>query len=54
MGSRTAVLTGGASGLDLVTARHLNKAGQSIVLVGRDTTHPGRRRQPAGPGPGGH
>ncbi|MCI4043856.1 SDR family NAD(P)-dependent oxidoreductase [Streptomyces sp. TRM75563] len=38
MSSRTAVVTGGASGLGLVTARHLIKAGQSVVLVGRDAT----------------
>jgi NAD(P)-dependent dehydrogenase (short-subunit alcohol dehydrogenase family) len=38
MSSGTAVITGGASGLGLVTARHLVKAGQSVVLVGRDAT----------------
>ncbi|WP_097867281.1 SDR family NAD(P)-dependent oxidoreductase [Streptomyces sp. rh34] len=38
MSSATAVITGGASGLGLVTARHLIKAGQSVVLVGRDAT----------------
>ncbi|MFC6881459.1 MULTISPECIES: SDR family NAD(P)-dependent oxidoreductase [Actinomadura] len=36
MNSGTTVITGGASGLGLVTARHLVKAGQSVVLVGRD------------------
>ncbi|MDT8913654.1 SDR family NAD(P)-dependent oxidoreductase [Amycolatopsis sp. PS_44_ISF1] len=36
MSSATTVITGGASGLGLVTARHLVKAGQSVVLVGRD------------------
>ncbi|MFJ3197687.1 SDR family NAD(P)-dependent oxidoreductase [Streptomyces griseoviridis] len=38
MSGRTAVVTGGASGLGLVTARHLVRAGQSVVLVGRDAT----------------
>ncbi|MFH8558344.1 SDR family NAD(P)-dependent oxidoreductase [Streptomyces celluloflavus] len=38
MSSGTAVITGGASGLGLVTARHLIKAGQNVVLVGRDAT----------------
>lgn len=38
MSSGTAVITGGASGLGLVTARHLVKAGRSVVLVGRDAT----------------
>lgn len=32
----TVVITGGASGLGLVMARHLIKAGQRVVLVGRD------------------
>ncbi|MGW0595191.1 SDR family NAD(P)-dependent oxidoreductase [Streptosporangium sp. NPDC002607] len=36
MSSKTAVITGGGSGLGLVTARHLIKAGQTVVLVGRD------------------
>ncbi|MFD6274940.1 SDR family NAD(P)-dependent oxidoreductase [Streptomyces sp. NPDC060209] len=36
MSSATTVITGGASGLGLVTARHLVEAGQSIILVGRD------------------
>ncbi|GAA1698373.1 SDR family NAD(P)-dependent oxidoreductase [Streptomyces yatensis] len=36
MSSATTVVTGGASGLGLVTARHLVKAGQSVILVGRD------------------
>ncbi|MEU9187781.1 SDR family NAD(P)-dependent oxidoreductase [Streptomyces sp. NPDC048484] len=36
--NKTAVITGGASGLGLVTARHLIKAGQNVVLVGRDAT----------------
>ncbi|MFI8817607.1 MULTISPECIES: SDR family NAD(P)-dependent oxidoreductase [unclassified Streptomyces] len=38
MSSKTAVITGGAPGLGRVTARHLIKAGQSVVLVGRDAT----------------
>ncbi|MEV7436086.1 SDR family NAD(P)-dependent oxidoreductase [Streptomyces griseoviridis] len=38
MSGRTAVVTGGASGLGLVTARHLVRAGQRVVLVGRDAT----------------
>ncbi|MEV6081593.1 SDR family NAD(P)-dependent oxidoreductase [Streptomyces sp. NPDC052069] len=38
MSSKTAVITGGAPGLGLVTARHLIQAGQSVVLVGRDAT----------------
>ncbi|MFE7119035.1 SDR family NAD(P)-dependent oxidoreductase [Streptomyces sp. NPDC057654] len=32
----TTVITGGSSGLGLVTARHLVAAGQDVVLVGRD------------------
>ncbi|MFD7662901.1 SDR family NAD(P)-dependent oxidoreductase [Streptomyces sp. NPDC059788] len=32
----TTVITGGSSGLGLVTARHLVEAGQRVVLVGRD------------------
>ncbi|WP_026403416.1 SDR family NAD(P)-dependent oxidoreductase [Actinomadura rifamycini] len=36
MSVKTAVITGGASGLGLVMARHLIKAGQNVVLVGRD------------------
>ncbi|GLU48684.1 hypothetical protein Nans01_30350 [Nocardiopsis ansamitocini] len=36
MDSRTTVITGGASGLGLVMARHLVGAGHSVVLVGRD------------------
>ncbi|MGW5866461.1 SDR family NAD(P)-dependent oxidoreductase [Streptomyces sp. NPDC055239] len=36
-GSGTAVVTGGSSGLGLVTARHLVEAGRSVVLIGRDT-----------------
>ncbi|KOG88883.1 SDR family NAD(P)-dependent oxidoreductase [Streptomyces varsoviensis] len=32
----TTVITGGSSGLGLVTARHLVAAGQRVVLVGRD------------------
>ncbi|WP_236795045.1 SDR family NAD(P)-dependent oxidoreductase [Amycolatopsis sp. GM8] len=38
MSGRTAVITGGASGLGLVMARHLIKAGLNVVLVGRDET----------------
>lgn len=38
MRSGTTVITGGSSGLGLVTARHLVKAGQSIILVGRNAT----------------
>ncbi|MFD3488830.1 SDR family NAD(P)-dependent oxidoreductase [Streptomyces sp. NPDC058665] len=38
MSSKTAVITGGASGLGLVTARQLVKAGHSVVLVGRDAS----------------
>ncbi|MET9860691.1 SDR family NAD(P)-dependent oxidoreductase [Streptomyces smyrnaeus] len=38
MSSGTAVITGGASGLGLVTARRLTRAGRSVVLVGRDAT----------------
>ncbi|MFI6735185.1 SDR family NAD(P)-dependent oxidoreductase [Nonomuraea sp. NPDC050451] len=33
---RTAVITGGAGGLGLVTARHLSRAGMDVVLVGRN------------------
>ncbi|MFE4453270.1 SDR family NAD(P)-dependent oxidoreductase [Streptomyces sp. NPDC056796] len=36
MSGTTTVITGGSSGLGLVTARHLVEAGQSVVLVGRD------------------
>ncbi|MEU9603206.1 SDR family NAD(P)-dependent oxidoreductase [Streptomyces sp. NPDC048057] len=36
MTRRTAVVTGAAGGLGLVTARHLARAGYGIVLVGRD------------------
>ncbi|MGW7600492.1 SDR family NAD(P)-dependent oxidoreductase [Streptomyces antimycoticus] len=36
MSSTTTVITGGASGLGLVTAHHLVKAGHSVILVGRD------------------
>lgn len=38
MSGKTAVITGGASGLGLVTARRLAKAGHSVVLVGRDAS----------------
>ncbi|MGW6603441.1 SDR family NAD(P)-dependent oxidoreductase [Streptomyces sp. NPDC055036] len=38
MSSKTAVITGGASGLGSVTARQLVKAGHSVVLVGRDAS----------------
>ncbi|OON71844.1 SDR family NAD(P)-dependent oxidoreductase [Streptomyces tsukubensis] len=36
MSGATTVITGGASGLGLVMARHLVKAGRSVTLVGRD------------------
>lgn len=36
MTSKTTVITGGGSGLGLVTARHLIKTGQSVILVGRN------------------
>ncbi|WP_043626358.1 hypothetical protein [Nonomuraea candida] len=38
MSSETAVITGGASGLGLVIARHPAQAGYGVVLVGRDAT----------------
>lgn len=38
MSSKTTVITGGGSGLGLVTARRLVEAGYSVVLVGRDAT----------------
>ncbi|MER7697969.1 MULTISPECIES: SDR family NAD(P)-dependent oxidoreductase [unclassified Streptomyces] len=38
MSSGTAVVTGGSSGLGLVTARRLVGTGRSVVLVGRDAT----------------
>ncbi|WEH33396.1 SDR family NAD(P)-dependent oxidoreductase [Streptomyces sp. AM 4-1-1] len=38
MSSGTVVITGASSGLGLVMARHLIKAGRSVVLVGRDVT----------------
>ncbi|GAA2692446.1 SDR family NAD(P)-dependent oxidoreductase [Streptomyces lunalinharesii] len=38
MSSGTTVITGGASGLGLVMARRLIKAGRSVVLIGRDAT----------------
>ncbi|MGJ6965647.1 SDR family NAD(P)-dependent oxidoreductase [Streptosporangium sp. G11] len=33
---KTAIITGGAGGLGLVTARHLARAGMDVVLVGRN------------------
>ena len=36
MSSRTVVITGGAGGLGLVTARHLVRAGTDVILVGRN------------------
>ncbi|MDJ1130710.1 SDR family NAD(P)-dependent oxidoreductase [Streptomyces iconiensis] len=36
MSAETVVVTGGASGLGLVTARHLVRAGKDVILVGRD------------------
>lgn len=36
MNRKTTVITGGSSGLGLVTARHLIAAGHDIILVGRD------------------
>ncbi|MGW4202704.1 SDR family NAD(P)-dependent oxidoreductase [Streptomyces sp. NPDC004726] len=36
MSGKTTVITGGSSGLGLATARHLARAGHSVVLVGRD------------------
>ncbi|MEO7067415.1 MAG: SDR family NAD(P)-dependent oxidoreductase [Rhodanobacter sp.] len=36
MNRKTTVITGGSSGLGLVTARHLIAAGQDVILVGRD------------------
>lgn len=36
MSSQTTVITGGAGGLGLVTARHLVQAGMDVVLVGLD------------------
>ncbi|OKH99663.1 short-chain dehydrogenase [Streptomyces sp. CB02923] len=36
MSTATTVITGGGSGLGLVTARHLTEAGQTVILVGRD------------------
>ncbi|MEU5977144.1 SDR family NAD(P)-dependent oxidoreductase [Streptomyces sp. NPDC047315] len=38
MTRRTAVVTGAAGGLGLVTARHLARAGYDVVLVGRDAS----------------
>jgi NAD(P)-dependent dehydrogenase (short-subunit alcohol dehydrogenase family) len=38
MSVKTAVITGGAGGLGLVTARHLAQQGLDVVLVGRDAT----------------
>ncbi|WP_113702299.1 SDR family NAD(P)-dependent oxidoreductase [Nonomuraea lactucae] len=36
MSPKTVVITGGAGGLGLVTARHLVRAGAEVILVGRD------------------
>ncbi|WP_399896408.1 SDR family NAD(P)-dependent oxidoreductase [Streptomyces sp. BBFR51] len=58
--NRTAVVTGGAGGLGLVTARHLVEEGMDVVLVGRDRARtaaaveavygPARRGAPTAPG----
>lgn len=38
MSSETVVITGGAGGLGLVTARHLVQSGMTVILVGRDAS----------------
>lgn len=54
MNARTALITGGASGLGLVTARQLVAAGMNVILTGRDAARTASAAERLrGPGPEG-
>lgn len=48
-GARTAVITGGGSGIGLATARALGEEGWRVVLLGRDEARLRRAAEEAGP-----